>query len=121
MTPRIIAIEGIDSLPPSEATQLRIAQQTLELILGSAVRDSDQTVDPDLAVEGILMGLACIMEQAPEFPTRQSLRKGAEAYGKLLGHHAQTLRSAFEETGIHPIDGLLDRFNMSGETGQKAN
>jgi hypothetical protein len=121
MTARITAIEGIDSLPQSEATQLRVAQQTLELILGSAVRDSDQTVDPDLAVEGILMGLACVMEQAPEFPTRQSLRKGAETYGKMLGQHAQNLRSAFEETGIHPIDALLDRFNLAAGDGQKPN
>ncbi|GAY24648.1 MULTISPECIES: hypothetical protein [Sphingobium] len=121
MTPRIIPIEGLDTLPREEALRLRVAQQTLELVLGSAVRDSEQTVDPDLAVEGILMGLACIMEQAPEFPTRQSLRKGGEAYGKMLGQQAQNLRSTFEETGMHPIDALLDRFMSVADDGQKPN
>lgn len=115
MTPRIIAIEGVDSLPPGGAPQLRVAQQTLKLILGSAVRNRNQTVDPDLMVEGILMGPACIKEQAPEFLILQTLRKGAETYGKMRGQHAQAL----EETGIHPIDGLLDRFMSVAGDGQK--
>lgn len=119
MTPRIIAIEGIDSLPPGAATQLRVAQQTLKLSLGSAVQDSDQTGDPDLAVIGISMGLACIMEQPPELPRGESLRKGTQTYSKMLGHHAQTPRLAFEETGNHPIDGLLDRCKSVADDGQK--
>lgn len=92
-----------------------MAGQVVQLVVaGSAPGQTAGTVDPDAAIDGLLMGLALILEQAPEFDTNQSMRRGCEQVGKRLHRHAKLLRMTFEQTGIHPIDHVIDRFGEPG-------
>ncbi|MCW1430870.1 hypothetical protein [Novosphingobium sp. JCM 18896] len=57
---------------------------------------------PDAVLEGIIHGLAMVIEQAPQCRTKRGLRDISQGYGKLLVQRAGQSRAAFDETGgIH--------------------
>lgn len=87
-----------------------VADHVVKLIITGSLPDGQSTVDPDHAIDGILMALAMIMDQAPECATPRDLRLATENYGKRLHHHAKIFRDYFDKSGVHMIDHVVDRF-----------
>lgn len=94
-------------------TSYFVANMVLDAILGASKSGENHTKDPDAAIDGVLMALASVLEQAPEFPTSQSLRLGAESLGKRVHAHARKFRAVYDETGIHPINALAQSQTLS--------
>lgn len=94
-------------------TSYFVANVVVDAILGAAKSGDNDTKDPDAAIDGILMALASVLEQAPEFPTNQSLRMGADALGKRIHAHARKFREVYERTGVHPINALARSETLS--------
>jgi hypothetical protein len=78
------------------------AAQVIRMVDAGAVPGSDGR-RPDAVMEGIILGLAMVIEQAPQCRTKRKLRQISGGCGRLLVQRAQQFRAAFEQTGVHPI------------------
>lgn len=113
-------MKSVPTAPPLEddgaadrPTSYLVANMVLDAILGTSKPGENDTKDPDAAIDGVLMALASVLEQAPEFPTNQSLRLGADSLGKRIHAHARKFREVYEQTGIHPINALARSETLS--------
>jgi hypothetical protein len=113
---------GTETMAMEDVIPLAVAQQVLNIVVGGSLPGQSQgTVDPDAALDGVLLAIALIMEQAPEFPTDQALREGADQFSRQLAFHAESLRAVYRQTGVHPIDRLIRRFGRPDETAAMPN
>jgi hypothetical protein len=87
-----------------------VAYHALHLLIHGAERTGQDVRDVHTSLEGFAMALGLIFEQAPENSTPAALRKSAEQFSKSVGYHAKRFRHQFEQTGVHPIDKIIDRF-----------
>lgn len=102
-----------DDLDQAERVTITIAEHIVKLVVAGAAPDSPGTRDPDAVIDGVLMGLALVMEQAPECATPRALRKQAENMGQRMHHHGKIARGMFEENEVHPITYILEGFGAA--------
>jgi hypothetical protein len=99
------------TLEADELIPLAVARQVLNVVIGGSLPGhARDTIDPDAALDGVLMAVAMMLEQAPEFPTETALRKGADQFAERLAYHATAMRAVYQQSGVHPIDQLINRF-----------
>lgn len=99
-----------------------VTATVLQLIVGTAKPgEAQEIVDPDVAIDGVLMALALVLEQAPECKRPRALERQAEVYGRQIAAYASRAREAFDRSGIHPIDALLDRFGSVQKSAETVN
>lgn len=107
---------GEDELEDDERTTFAIADLTVRLIARGGIPGQEGKRDPDAVIDGILLGLALVMEQAPEHPNSAALRRGVKAFGTRLHDHAKMARAMFERNGEHPIGCVLDGYGTAKPT-----
>lgn len=92
-----------------------VAEMVVKMIVNGALPGQDGKVrnDPDAAIDGVLMGLALVLEQAPEAKTPRALRQQTEDFAKRLLHHAKVFRASFEHSGVHPIAHIDKKFGKA--------
>ncbi|RZK03380.1 MAG: hypothetical protein EOO76_03005 [Novosphingobium sp.] len=100
-------------LGDQEPITMSVADLTVKLIAGGTMPGLTGTRDPDAVIDGILLGTALVMEQAPEHPNAGALRRGAKAFADRLHEHARLARAMFEQTGEHP---MLSVLSCNGKT-----
>lgn len=86
------------------------AFNVVRLIAESGTSTGRDLRDVDAAIKGIAIGLAYVFEASAETATPSDLRKQVEAFGKDLMKLTRAARREYEETGVHPIDHIIDRF-----------
>ena len=94
-------------LDDQERITMSVADLTVKLIASGTMPGLMGTRDPDAVIDGILLGMALVMEQAPEHPNAGALRRGAKAFADRLHEHARMARAMFEQNGKHPIARVL--------------
>lgn len=92
-------------------TTVAVAEIVVKMIASGSTPDSASTRDPDGVIDGLLMGLALVLEQALETKTPSALRKMTERMGKTLLYHAKVAREMFEYSGVHPIASMLESYS----------
>lgn len=96
------------------------AAQVIRMVEAGALPGKDGH-SPDAVLDSIILGLAMVIEQAPQCQAQSALRQTSEAYGKLLVHYARQFREAFKESGVHPIMAVRDANAHQGRAPSKLN
>src|SRR5262245_14747697 len=102
---------GPDEATPENEISVKVAQLVTKIIVNGSL-PGQLGRDPDAAIDGVLMGLALVMEQAPEAATSRDLRQQCEDFGKRLHYHAKLFRGAYEQGGVHPIAHIIEGFGQ---------
>ena len=103
--------DDADVIGPENEISLKVAELVTKMIIdGSLPGETGPSRDPDAAIDGVLLALALVLEQAPESRTPRALRQQCDAFAKRLHYHASLCRGAFEREGVHPIAHVVEGF-----------